>query len=39
MARKRKSGDIIGKRREAEIVLAKGRTVAEVYRRSGRSHD
>lgn len=35
MARKHKSKEIIGKLREAVIVLAQGGTVAVVYRRIG----
>ena len=35
MARKHKPEDIIGKLREAEIVLAQGRTVADACRRIG----
>jgi transposase-like protein len=35
MARKHKPEEIIGKLREAEIVLAQGGTVADAYRRIG----
>jgi putative transposase len=35
MARKHKPEEIIGKLREAEIVLAQGRTVADACRRIG----
>ena len=35
MARKHKPEDIIGKLREAEIVLAQGGTVADACRRIG----